>query len=228
MPVPGRRQPGRHRSQRRASPWGAARLILAICVGSLACLAPVTAAPSAATLTPVVPMPPADFPVTAMPGSALPGAAAISTGNLPAPLPQGSDLQAKIILVNPRLSHHKGRQLRVFVRNRGNMASSRGTLRLRSRASTKPAFITESQPLPAIAPGGEASMTFSQLRHVLPLPSVSTLEAIATINGKATVLPPFSARSAPMPPSPAPAPHPLPAPVQEMAPSLVPPANPGH
>lgn len=101
-------------------------------------------------------------------------------------------LQAKIVTVNPRLTHHKGRQLRVFVRNRGTSASARGSIRLRAQPGQRSTFETEARPLPAIAPGGEVSRSFSVPRHFRGLPPPSRLEAVVILQGVEMVLPPFS------------------------------------
>lgn len=128
----------------------------------------------------------ADVPVAATPPA--PPVVAIS----PSPGVPIAGLQAKIITVNPRLTHHKGRQLRVFVRNRGTLASVRGSIRLRARPGQRSTFETETRPLPAIAPGGEVSRSFSVPRHFRGLPSPNRLEAVVTLQGVEMVLPPFT------------------------------------
>lgn len=147
----------------------------------------------------------------AAPGAS-PAAAAATNASPGTPL---AGLQAKIVAVNPRLTHHKGRQLRVFVRNLGPSASAHGSIRLRTRPGQQPAFVTEARPLPAIAPGGEVSRTFNLPRHLRALPPLSHLETVVTLPGAEMVLPAFTPNhAAPRPalpvfPSPANAPAPL-------------------
>jgi hypothetical protein len=183
--------------------------VVALCCGPAIADAPAPGAPPAALAA----SPAAPAAITASPAATTASPAATtasSAATTASPVTPMAGLQAKIVTVNPRLTHHKGRQLRVFVRNRGPLASARASIRLRARPGQQSTFVTEARPLPAIAPGGEVSRSFSVPRHFRTLPPPSRLEAVVTLPGADMVLPPFTTNHAaprpalPVRPSPAP------------------------